>query len=152
MKRLLTALLTITLIASLASPALAQDTTIRHRSGARRQLATIVFAGLGGAILGLSTLSFYGRPQDHLSNIAVGFAIGVIAGTAYVTVRSATTRDYFNDSPPPQSRLNLPVHEVAPENEIDPEPESKMLWAPLVARVSPDSSAKSIGGQMLFRF
>src|SRR5580704_14870733 len=33
--------------------------------GPRKQLATIIFAGLGGAILGLSTLSFYGRPQDY---------------------------------------------------------------------------------------
>lgn len=57
--------------------------------GPRRQLATILFAGLGGAILGLSTLSFYGRPQDKLANIAIGFAVGVIAGTAYVTYKAA---------------------------------------------------------------
>lgn len=69
----------------------------RKSSGPRRQLATIVFAGLGGAILGLSTLSFYGRPQDELANIAVGFAVGVIAGTAYVTFKSATTREYYEE-------------------------------------------------------
>ncbi len=59
-------------------------------SGPRRQLATIVFAGLGGAILGLSTLSFYGRPQEKLNNIAIGFAFGIIAGTSYVTYKAAT--------------------------------------------------------------
>jgi len=59
-------------------------------SGPRKQLATIIFAGLGGAILGLSTLSFYGRPQDKLSNIAIGFAFGVIGGTALVTFKAAT--------------------------------------------------------------
>lgn len=59
-------------------------------SGPRKQLATIVFAGLAGAVLGLSTLSFYGRPQDKLSNIAVGFAIGIIVGTAYTTYKQAT--------------------------------------------------------------
>lgn len=59
-------------------------------SGPRKQLATIVFAGLGGAILGLSTLSFYGRPQDKLSNIAIGFAFGVIGGTVLVTYKAAT--------------------------------------------------------------
>jgi len=59
-------------------------------SGTRKQLATIVFAGLSGAILGLSTLSFYGRPQDHLSNIAVGFAFGVITGAVYTTYKAAT--------------------------------------------------------------
>ncbi len=59
-------------------------------SGPRKQLATIIFAGLGGAILGLSTLSFYGRPQDKLANIAIGFAFGVIGGTALVTYKAAT--------------------------------------------------------------
>ncbi|PIU00213.1 MAG: hypothetical protein COT74_04565 [Bdellovibrionales bacterium CG10_big_fil_rev_8_21_14_0_10_45_34] len=52
---------------------------------ARRHFATILYAGLGGAALGLSTLSFYGRPQDYLVNIAYGAAAGVIAGVAYVT-------------------------------------------------------------------
>ncbi len=59
-------------------------------SGPRKQLATILFMGLGGAVLGLSTLSFYGRPQDKLSNIAIGFAFGVIAGTTFVTYKAAT--------------------------------------------------------------
>lgn len=59
-------------------------------SGPRKQIATIVFAGLAGAILGLSTLSFYGRPQDKLSNIAIGFAIGVIAGTIYTSYQATT--------------------------------------------------------------
>jgi uncharacterized membrane protein YebE (DUF533 family) len=59
-------------------------------SGTRKQLATIVFAGLAGAILGLSTLSFHGRPQDHLSSIAVGFAFGVIGGATYTTYKAAT--------------------------------------------------------------
>lgn len=58
--------------------------------GPRKQMATIIFSGLAGAILGLSTLSFYGRPQDRLSNIAVGFAVGVIIGTAYTTYKAAT--------------------------------------------------------------
>ncbi|MCB0415391.1 MAG: hypothetical protein KDD50_13730 [Bdellovibrionales bacterium] len=56
----------------------------------RRQITTIIFAGLAGAILGLSTLSFYGRPQEKLSNIAVGFAIGVISGAVYTTYQTAT--------------------------------------------------------------
>jgi hypothetical protein len=56
--------------------------------GTRKQIATIIFAGLAGAILGLSTLSFYGRPQDKLSNIAIGFAVGVISGTVYTTYKA----------------------------------------------------------------
>jgi hypothetical protein len=59
-------------------------------SGTRKQLATIIFAGLAGAILGLSTMSFYGRPQEHLSNIAIGFAVGVIGGTIVTTYQAAT--------------------------------------------------------------
>lgn len=64
-------------------------------SGPKRQLATIVYAGLGGAVLGLSTLSFYGRPQDHLSNIAFGFGIGIIVGAMYTTYNAATNPKEF---------------------------------------------------------
>lgn len=65
--------------------------------GPRRHLTTIVFAGLAGAVLGLSTLSFYGRPQDRLSNIAVGFAVGVITGTVYATYKAATEpKEFYN--------------------------------------------------------
>jgi hypothetical protein len=54
-------------------------------------------AGIAGAILGLSTLSFYGRPQDKLSNIAIGFAIGVIGGAVYTTYKAASApRDWEN--------------------------------------------------------
>lgn len=59
--------------------------------GPRRQIATIIFAGLGGAVLGLSTLSFYGEPQEHASNIATGFGLGIIGGVAYVSYK--TTAD-----------------------------------------------------------
>lgn len=75
---------------SAAGSAIGQEKGKSGLSGPRKQLATIVFAGLGGAILGLSTLSFYGRPQDKLSNIAIGFAFGVIGGTALVTYKAAT--------------------------------------------------------------
>ena len=63
-------------------------------TGTRTKLATIIFAGLGGAILGLSTLSFYGRPQDKLNNISIGFAVGVIIGTVYTTYQTATQSQY----------------------------------------------------------
>ncbi|MGE0526064.1 MAG: hypothetical protein AB7G93_02555 [Bdellovibrionales bacterium] len=66
------------------------QTRAEPASGPRRYLSQIIFAGLAGAILGLSTLSFYGRPQDKLSNIAVGFAVGVIGGTMYTTFKAAT--------------------------------------------------------------
>ena len=63
--------------------------------GPRRQIATIVYMGLGGAVLGLSTLSFYGRPQDKLTNIPIGFGVGVIVGTIYMTYQAATNPQDF---------------------------------------------------------
>ena len=71
----------------------AQTTPVEERqvelSGTRKQVATIIFAGLAGAILGLSTLSFYGRPQEKLNNIAIGAALGIFAGAAYTTYKAA---------------------------------------------------------------
>lgn len=76
-----------------SSTAFAQNTntnTNKTLIGPKKQLTMIFLAGLGGAVLGLSTLSFHGRPQDHLGNIAIGFAIGVVFGTVYVTYNTAT--------------------------------------------------------------
>ncbi|MGB0452691.1 MAG: hypothetical protein ACPGJV_03180 [Bacteriovoracaceae bacterium] len=43
-----------------------------------------------GAILGLSTLSFYEEPGDHLKNIVTGGAIGIIIGVGIVGYLQAT--------------------------------------------------------------
>jgi FtsH-binding integral membrane protein len=82
----------------LSLPAQAQEEK-KPQSGPRKQLAVIIFSGLGGAVLGLSTLSFYGRPQDKLSNIAIGFAVGVITGTVFTTYKTAADQRelYYND-------------------------------------------------------
>lgn len=91
----------IALFAALPQTSFAQakgggTSTEKSEGGPRKQLTTIVFAGLAGAILGLSTLSFYGRPQDKLNNIALGFAIGVIGGAVYTTYKAATQpRDFY---------------------------------------------------------
>lgn len=60
-------------------------------------LAIIVGAGAGGAILGLSTLSFYEKPKEHWKNITVGGAIGVIAGVAVVVFLQATRNQTIVD-------------------------------------------------------
>lgn len=60
-------------------------------------LAIIVGAGAGGAILGLSTLSFYEKPKEHWKNITVGGAIGVIAGVAIVVFLQATRNQTIVD-------------------------------------------------------
>lgn len=81
--------------------------------GFRRGLATVMFAGLGGAILGLSTLSFYGEPQEHIGNIWAGLAIGAFGGTAYVfsqSQRSAATASMDMGLPPkPVARTHVPM-------------------------------------------
>jgi len=67
--------------------------------GPRKHLTTIVMAGLAGAILGLSTLSFYGRPQDRLANVPAGFAAGIIIGATYTTYKAATEpREFLSKS------------------------------------------------------
>lgn len=73
--------------------------------GPRRHLTTIVMAGLAGAILGLSTLSFYGRPQDRLSNIATGFAIGIVIGASYTTYKAAAEPKEFYSARDPNAQL-----------------------------------------------
>ncbi len=100
MRRFILSLIVVTLVTPF-SPALAAGPRDRAAesvsTGPRKHLQTIVFAGLAGAILGLSTLSFYGRPQDKLSNIALGFAFGVITGTVYSTYKAATEpKDFYN--------------------------------------------------------
>lgn len=69
--------------------------TAIEKYGPRRQISTIIYMGLAGAVLGLSTLSFYGRPQDKLSNIPIGFGVGVIVGTVYMTYQAAANPDEF---------------------------------------------------------
>jgi len=54
-----------------------------------RDVAIIAGAGAGGAILGLSTLSFVEEPGDHLKNIVVGGAIGIIIGVGIVAYGQA---------------------------------------------------------------
>ncbi|MCB0364281.1 MAG: hypothetical protein H6624_14275 [Bdellovibrionaceae bacterium] len=89
--------------------------------GPRKQLATIIFSGLAGAILGLSTLSFYGRPQDKLSNIAIGFAVGIIAGTVYTTYQAATKpKTYFETMLPQTEQEQMMISQamVMPDQDL----------------------------------
>lgn len=46
-------------------------------------------AGAGGAILGLSTLSFYDKASNHIANVWTGAAIGIIVGVIFVAYNSA---------------------------------------------------------------
>ncbi len=105
MHRITAIFICISLALSFSAPAYGQRADDKAgqnaTQGPRRHLANIVFAGLAGAVLGLSTLSFYGRPQDRLSNIAVGFAIGVIGGTMFSTYKAAAEpREFYGFEDP----------------------------------------------------
>lgn len=62
----------------------------------RQTVGTILLTGLAGGVLGLSTLSFYDQPQDHIRNITFGAGLGMIAAAIYLTANVAQT-------PPPQA-------------------------------------------------
>lgn len=55
----------------------------------KSDLFLVAGAGAGGAVLGLSTLSFYDKPSKHISNIWTGAALGIIAGVIYVAFNYA---------------------------------------------------------------
>lgn len=59
-------------------------TWAQSQSTFKRTTATILFSSIGGGILGLSTLSFYGKPQEHTDNITNGVLLGLVAGVSYV--------------------------------------------------------------------
>ncbi len=97
MVRLLKIILCFAIMAS-GSSSMAQNDdnqTSGRSAGPRKQIATIIFAGLAGGVLGLSTLSFYGRPQDKLANVPMGVGLGVIIGTIYTTFRAASAPREF---------------------------------------------------------
>lgn len=61
-----------------------------------KDISTVAGLGAGGAILGLSTLSFVEEPGDHLKNIVVGGAIGIIIGVGVVAWSQANkSRDLY---------------------------------------------------------
>ncbi len=97
MVRLLKIILCFAILAG-ASPVSAQGydgQTSGRGPGPRKQIATIIFAGLAGGVLGLSTLSFYGRPQDKLANVPMGVGVGVIIGAIYTTFKAASAPREF---------------------------------------------------------
>lgn len=108
-----------------------EQPNVVERYGPRRQISTIVYMGLAGAVLGLSTLSFYGRPQDKLTNIPIGFGLGVIIGTVYMTYQAATNPDEFYR----EARLDyqpefqsIPVEDYAASDLFVPQEEPSVAY------------------------
>lgn len=54
-------------------------------------LLIIVGSALAGAVLGLSTLSFSGRPREDLNHIVTGTAVGIVIGVGVAGWRRATS-------------------------------------------------------------
>jgi hypothetical protein len=86
MKKCLAIILAIHIL--LVSSAFAQDTPDFVKN-TQQDILLVGAAGAGGAVLGLSTLSFYDTPSKHISNIWTGAAIGIIAGVIIVAYNSA---------------------------------------------------------------
>lgn len=64
-----------------------------------RDALTVVAMGTVGAVLGLSTLSFVEEPKEHLKNIVVGGAIGIIIGVGIVAWGQASkSRDSYQQT------------------------------------------------------
>lgn len=90
MKKLICALLSLHFFlgSTFVSPAFAQDEDDIIKN-TQNDIILVGAAGAGGAILGLSTLSFVDKPSKHISNIWTGAALGVIAGVIFVAYNSA---------------------------------------------------------------
>ena len=71
----------------------------------------VVGAGVAGAIIGLSTLSFYQKPKEHWKNITIGGAIGVIVGVGAVAYLQATRSQSIEDEADEEeeARLKSPI-------------------------------------------
>ncbi len=83
---------------------------------AKRGVAAVMFATIGGAVLGLSTLSFYGKPQEHTNNISNGALIGAVAGLGYIIYdynRPVPSGSYdFSQGETPDSKLRKSSYAV----------------------------------------
>ena len=92
MKKLIISLLALhfLLLSAIANPAQAQendeDDIIKN---SQNDIMIVGAAGVGGAILGLSTLSFVERPSKHIANVWTGAALGIVAGVVFVAYNSA---------------------------------------------------------------
>ncbi len=81
---------------------MAQDQPANQEKGdivgdTKQDLYIITGVGLGGAILGLSTLSFVESPEDHYKNIIVGASLGIIGGVIVVaTLQADRTGSYID--------------------------------------------------------
>lgn len=74
-------------------------------------LYVVLGSGVVGAVLGLSTLSFAETPKDHMQNVAIGGALGVVVGVGLVIFNQASKSSTFVSELPkkmtPETSENL---------------------------------------------
>jgi hypothetical protein len=80
-----------------------------------KDISTVGAMGAGGAVLGLSTLSFVDEPKDHLKNILVGGALGIIIGVGVVAwFQASKSTDMYQGS---KSSPRAPLEPTFPGSE-----------------------------------
>lgn len=94
MKSKLTILFSVFSLFLVSTPLLAQEAPAAGDStyfeDSFRDISIVGATAVGGAVLGLSTLSFVDEPGDHLKNVIVGAAVGIIVGVGLVAYMAAS--------------------------------------------------------------
>jgi hypothetical protein len=101
------------ILGSVAVPARAQTSAAVSGFDARGTVGAILLAGLVGGVLGLSTLSFYDRPQDNIRNITIGAGTGMIISALYLTFAMASGPRPLTQMSPPLELPSTVVYPVA---------------------------------------
>lgn len=108
MKKILYYAFTLNLIIGSISSFGNEDTFLEKTiNKTKRDVLTISGLGLGGAVLGLSTLAFFDEPKKHTKNIAIGGAVGIIIGVGIVAYSHATEgntyyEEAYKENKPPE--------------------------------------------------
>ena len=82
-RRLISMVLAAMLLAAWVAPSYAAESPFKE------VLQDAVYGGLTGALVGAAVMAFTHKPGDHLNYMGYGGAVGVLAGTAIGTVRTA---------------------------------------------------------------
>ena len=92
----------------------------------RRSTAMVLFSGIGGGILGLSTLSFYGDPKEHTGNITWGALLGLVAGASFVAYENTPllqkkriSNDYYGLFEPLEGQKKEPTLSSVPNFQFE---------------------------------
>lgn len=83
MKSVVVAIIAVVVVMSSAFPASAEDNAMKEI------FQDALYGGLAGTLIGAATIAFTQKPADHLRNLGIGGAVGVIAGTAYGVIKTS---------------------------------------------------------------